>query len=287
MKRFHAFVFILAIFSGILAMEKGHAAGAVAASASGWHLVWQDNFSKPGRPDAAKWGFEHGFVRNHELQYYRSANAVVRNGMLIIEARQQRIANKAYRAGAKGWQHDQKWTRYTSASLTTEGKESWKYGRFEVRAKLPAGRGMWPAFWMLGANIPKVGWPRSGEIDIMEWLGRQARIIHGTVHWATKTTGHQSVSRILKLGSSAASGFHTYRMDWSSRHIKMYVDGKKYFTFNVDAAGKGPDNPFRKPMFLIMNLAMGGWGGPLDSHALPAKYEIKYVRVYQRGGRQH
>ena len=282
MKKLPAFMCALALLGGSRLMTIKHATAAPTAAAAGWHLVWQDNFRKPGRPDAAKWNYEHGFVRNHELQYYRPANAVVRNDMLIIEARRQRVRNTAYRPGAKGWQNDRKWTRYTSASLTTEGKESWKYGRFEIRAKLPAGRGMWPAFWMLGTDISKVGWPRCGEIDIMEWLGRQARIIHGTVHWATKTTGHQSAYHTFKLGSSAAAKFHTYRTDWSSRHIKMYVDGKKYFTFNVDSAGKGPDNPFRKPMFLIMNLAMGGWGGPLDGHALPAKYEIKYVRVYQR-----
>ncbi len=285
MNKLPVWIFVLALFGGIRPLAIEYAAAAPTASAARWHIVWQDNFNKPGRPDAAKWGYEHGFVRNHELQYYQPANAVVRNGMLLIEARRQRILNKAYQAGAKGWQHDRKWTRYTSASLTTEGKRSWKYGRFEIRAKLPAGRGMWPAFWMLGTDIGKVGWPRCGEIDIMEWLGRQARIIHGTVHWATKTTGHQSAYHTTKLRASAAAGFHTYRMDWSSRHIKMYVDGKEYFTFNVDSAGKGPNNPFRKRMFLILNLAMGGWGGPLDSHALPAKYEIKYVRVYKRVAR--
>ncbi len=253
-----------------------------AASAPGWHLVWQDNFSTPGRPDPAKWNYERGFVRNKEPQYYRPTNAVVRHGMLIIEARRQRVANKQYRPGSKNWIHARKWAHYTSASLTTLGKESWLYGRFEMRAKLPAGAGMWPAFWLLGTDVSKVGWPQCGEIDIMEWLGRQPRVIHGTVHWAAGATAAQK-GRAFTLGSSAAEQFHTYRMDWSRRYIRFYVDGVQYFTYKISTAGKGPNNPFHRKMYVILNLAMGGnWAGPIDNKALPAKYEIRYIRVYQK-----
>ena len=255
---------------------------ATAAPADSWHLVWQDNFTKPGRPDPAKWSYERGFVRNKEPQYYQPGNAVVRRGMLVIEARQQRVANKQYRPGAKNWRYARKWAHYTSASLTTLGKESWLYGRFEMRAKRPAGAGMWPAFWLLGKDIYQVGWPQCGEIDVMEWLGREPRVIHTTVHWEGDHHA-QSQFRKFTLRSSAANTFHTYRMDWSPRHIIFFIDGIKYFTFNVSDAGTGANNPFRKKMYLILNLAMGGnWAGPINNKALPAKYEIRYIRVYQK-----
>ncbi len=258
-----------------------------AATAAKWHLVWQDNFAKPGHPDPAKWSDERGFVRNKEPQYYQPGNAVVRGGMLVIEARKQRVANRQYRRGAKNWRYARKWAQYTSASLTTLGKESWLYGRFEMRAKLPAGAGMWPAFWLLGTDISKVGWPECGEIDVMEWLGREPRVIHTTVHWEGGHHTHQSQARLFTLHSSAAKKFHTYCMDWSPKHITFYIDGAKYFTFNVSAAGTGADNPFRKRMYLILNLAMGGnWAGPINNKALPAKYEIRYIRVYQRQAAQ-
>ncbi len=253
-----------------------------AAPANPWHLVWQDNFTKTGRPDPAKWSYERGFVRNKEPQYYQPSNAVVRRGMLVIEARKQRVANKQYRPGANNWRYARKWAHYTSASLTTLGKESWLYGRFEMRAKLPAGAGMWPAFWLLGTNISKVGWPQCGEIDVMEWLGREPRVIHTTVHWESNHHA-QSQFRKFTLRSSAAKTFHTYRVDWSPKHITFFIDGIKYFTFNVSAAGTGANNPFRKKMYLILNLALGGnWAGPINNKALPAKYEIRYIRVYQK-----
>lgn len=252
------------------------------ASVPRWQLVWHDNFNRPGRPNPAKWSFERGFVRNRELQYYQSANAVVRNGMLIIEARRQNVVNKHYKPGSPNWRFARQSGQYTSASLDTRGKASWLYGRFEVRAKVPAGRGMWPAIWLLGTNVSKVGWPHCGEIDIMECLGRQPRIIHGTVHWASGKASKQA-SRQLTLPVSAADGFHTYRIDWSPQRINFYVDRKMYFSFNVASAGNGLENPFHRKMYLILNLALGGnWAGPVNNKALPALYEIRYVRVYQR-----
>lgn len=256
-----------------------HAAG---VPGSHWQLVWHDNFTKPGKPNPKKWSFERGFVRNKELQYYQPANAFVRNGILTIEARRQKVKNRQYRPDATDWRFARKYGRYTSASLDTRGKESWLYGRFEIRAKPPAGPGMWPAIWLLGTDITKVGWPHCGEIDIMEFLGRQPRIIHGTVHWGAGIM-HKQATRQLTLPVSASDGFHTYRIDWSPRHIKFYVDRTMYFSYNVAAAGKGPNNPFHKPMYLILNLALGGnWAGPVDNKVLPARYEIRYVRVYQR-----
>lgn len=249
---------------------------------AGWKLVWHDEFNKPGPPNPKDWTPERGYVRNHESQYYKLANAQVRDGMLVITAKKQRVKNAKYEARSKDWRRSKQWTQYTSASLKTQGKLHWLYGRFEMRAKLPAGSGMWPAFWMLGSDVTQVGWPRCGEIDIMEWLGRLPKVVHGTVHWGSPAAKRRSAGKVLQLPDSAAKQFHVYAIDWSPRLISFYVDNQKYFTFDVDKAGSGKNNPFRKPQFILLNLAMGGWGGKIDSHALPARYEIDYVRVYQK-----
>jgi len=161
---------------------------AVPASAPEWKLVWSDEFDKPGLPDPAKWGYESGFIRNNEQQFYtreRKENARVEGRMLIIEARKERfrtpdlsLAANDQRRGARS----REFAEYTSASLTTRGKVSWSYGRIEVRAKLPSGRGTWPAIWTLGTNSRQVGWPACGEIDIMEFVGFEPGFIHANIH---------------------------------------------------------------------------------------------------------
>ena len=158
---------------------------ATRACATEWELAWSDEFDKDGSPDATKWDFEKGFVRNQELQYYtsrRKENARVENGTLVIEARRERWPNASYRRGSRDWRMSRRLAEYTSAALTTKGKATWTYGRIEVRAKLPRGRGVWPAIWMLGTNIDRKGWPACGEIDIMEYVGFDPAHVHGTVH---------------------------------------------------------------------------------------------------------
>jgi beta-glucanase (GH16 family) len=140
-----------------------------------WHLKWSDEFDKDGLPDPTKWGYEEGLVRNNEAQLYtkRSENARVEGGMLVIEGRKEELPNPHFKEGSENWKEQKPVASYTSASLKTQGIASWQYGRIEVRAKIPQGKGIWPAIWTLGDNISEIGWPRCGEIDIMEFVGKE------------------------------------------------------------------------------------------------------------------
>lgn len=248
-------------------------------------LIWSDEFDYHGLPDPAKWGYEEGFIRNREAQYYtvqRKKNARIRKGMLVITARKEKLKNPAYDKESKAWNKSREYADYTSASLTTQHTFSMQYGRIEVRAKVPGGAGTWPAIWLLGTNIPEVSWPRCGEIDIMEFLGRDSLKIYGTCHWADTATGkHRSAGKNISVDPPPSAGFHVYAIDWSPETIDFYYDDRKYFSFDTGQAGAGPDNPFRKPFYLILNLALGGWGGTIDDTVMPQKFLIDYVRVYE------
>ena len=257
--------------------------------AADWKLVWSDEFDYDGLPDKTKWIFEEGFVRNQESQYYtqeRKENARVENGMLIIEAREEKYKNPGFKekTDKKTWQKSREYADFTSASVTTKGTAAWKYGRIEVKAKLPTGRGMWPAIWMLGTNIDQIGWPACGEIDIMENVGFDPNKIHANVH--TKKYNHV-------LGTNKGSkitipkpydSFHIYAIEWNSDHIDFFVDNNKYFTFKNEGTGYEAW-PFDKEHYLILNIAVGGsWGGQqgIDKSVFPQKMIVDYVRVYQQ-----
>jgi beta-glucanase (GH16 family) len=255
-------------------------AGDVIPSPPGYTLVWSDDFSTEpdGLPDPKKWIYEEGFIRNNESQYYTRArleNARVEHGQLVIEGRKEEFPYST--AKGSGVAH------YTSAALETYGKADWTYGRIEVRAKLPAGKGVWPAIWTLGSNIkdPGVGWPRCGEIDIMELVGKQPNIIHGTLHYFTNGA-HAAQGKQTTLDHPEAA-FHVYAADWTPDFIDLSVDGHVYHHFAIKQADNAGQNPFRKPQFLILNLALGGdWGGPIDDSIFPQRMTIDYVRVYQK-----
>ena len=263
---------------------------AVPASAPQWKLVWSDEFDKPGLPDPAKWGYESGFIRNNEQQFYtreRKENARVEGGMLIIEARKERFRTPDLNLAAndqKRGARSREFAEYTSASLTTRGKVSWTYGRIEVRAKLPSGRGTWPAIWTLGTNSRQVGWPACGEIDIMEFVGLEPGIIHANIH--TRKYNHfQKNGKGSQITiADASEAFHVYALEWDAGRLDFFVDDHKYFTYRNE--GSGPDAwPFDHDQYLILNLAIGGaWGGAngIDDNNFPQRYYIDYVRVYQR-----
>jgi beta-glucanase (GH16 family)/GH35 family endo-1,4-beta-xylanase len=253
----------------------------------GWQLVWSDEFDHEGLPDPKKWTYEVGFVRNQEKQYYtqaRKENGRVEHGELIIEGRKEHFPNAQYDPKTEGnWQKDRKNADYTSASITTEGKASWIYGRIEVRAKLPQGKGVWPAIWTLGTGISKVGWPRCGEIDIMEFVGHQPDKVHGTIHYGLDGK-HQSQGDKLTV-DKPWEDFHVYAIEWEADRIDFFFDDTKYFTFKTPAADSDGSNAFRQPHYLLLNLALGGsWGGQIDDNVLPQQFVIDYVRVYQRPG---
>ncbi len=240
--------------------------------AADWKLVWSDEFNYAGLPDSNKWDYEEGFVRNHESQYYTRArleNARVENGHLILECRKEHFQPTS---GAPA--------EYTAASLITQHKADWQYGRIEVRAKLPQGKGVWPAIWTLGTNITQVGWPRCGEIDLMEFVGKEPDQIHGTIHYFADGK-HQSTHGSLKT-YRPFDDFHTYAIEWTPERIDFFFDDKKYQSADIRPADQPNGNPFRAPHYLLLNFALGGdWGGPIDDAMLPQQFVIDYVRVYQ------
>lgn len=259
---------LVALLLGLPAVAKPQAAD---DSAGAWKLVWSDEFDREGRPDAAKWTYEEGFVRNREKQFYtkdRPENARVENGHLIIEARKESFGK----------------AEYTSASLTTRGKASWTRGRIEVRAKLPTGRGTWPAIWMLGTDRTLGGWPACGEIDIMEYVGFNPETIHANVHTKkyNHTKGNNKGDKIQV--AKPWEDFHTYAVEWFPDRLDFFVDGKKYFSYANEQSG--PEAwPFDQPEYLILNTAIGGsWGGQqgIDDSIFPQQFAIDYVRIYQR-----
>jgi beta-glucanase (GH16 family) len=235
-------------------------------------LVWSDEFDYTGLPDSTKWGYEVGGSGwgNNELQYYTKAdtlNAVVRDGKLFITARKANIEGK----------------KYSSARLSTKGKAEWTYGKIEINAKLPAGRGLWPASWMLGANINEVGWPESGEIDIMEHVGFSRDSIFGTVH----TSAYNHIKGTQK-GTTAFiknpyTEFHTYSVEWTPEKMDFMLDHKVYYTV-INEHKTNAEWPFDHPFYLLLNIAVGGnLGGKegVDENVFPAVMEVDYVRIYQ------
>lgn len=242
------------------------------APAGGWKLAWSDEFEGSGLPDATKWGYDvgGGGWGNDEAEYYtdsRAENARRENGNLIIEARKESF-------GGKG---------YTSARLVSHGGGDWLYGRVEVRAKLPGGRGIWPAIWMLPTDWKYGGWPNSGELDIMELVGFDPGQVHGSVHTQSYnwTIGTQKTAQTFV--ADASSAFHTYATEWSADRIDVFVDGNKYFSFANEHAGAAKW-PFDQRFHLILNVAVGGsWGAVkgIDDAAFPQRMEVDFVRVYQ------
>jgi beta-glucanase (GH16 family) len=271
-------LFAIALMGKLTAQTNSESGVAVAPV--GYTLIWSDEFSRDpdGLPDPAKWGYEEGFVRNNESQYYTRArleNARIENGELIIEGRKELYSpTGAADASAQPVAH------YTSAALETVGKAEWQYGRIEVKAKLPAGKGVWPAIWTLGVDEQQVGWPRCGEIDIMELVGKQPGIIHGTIHYFGDGK-HESSGKQLAVAKTDTA-FHVYAAEWTPERIDLFVDDKKYLSFDVKRADNQGFNPFHQPHYLILNLALGGsWGGPIDDSIFPQRMVIDYVRVYQ------
>jgi beta-glucanase (GH16 family) len=240
---------------------------------STYKLVWSDEFNYSGLPDNAKWGYDIGGRGwgNNELQYYTNAdtnNAIVGKGILSIIARKQQYENR----------------EYTSARLVTRGKAEWSNCRVEIRAKLPKGRGTWPAGWMLGANLEKVGWPQGGEIDIMEHVGYDPDTIVASIHTTTynHVKGTQKTQRLFI--KNPYTEFHTYTVEWDDNKIVFLLDEQKYLTVaNEHKTSK--EWPFDSPQYLLLNLAVGGnWGGKMgiDDSIFPVKLEVDYVRVFKK-----
>ena len=239
-----------------------------------YELVWADEFDADGPVDEGKWSFEtggHGWGNNEPQYYTQGENAWVEGGHLVIQARKE----------ARGG------NPYTSARMVSRGKGDWRCGKFEIRAQLPKGLGTWPALWMMPTQSAYDGWPKSGEIDIMEHVGYDQDRVHASVHTGAynHVMGTHKTATILVPGAS--EGFHTYTLEWLPDQIIMGVDGKEYYTYNparYKADFGFMEWPFDQRFYLIFNIAFGGnWGGArgVDEGVLPQNMLVDYVRVYQ------
>lgn len=247
----------------------------------GWTLTWSDEFSGAdgSAPDPAKWTYDVGGNGwgNRELEYYteRRQNARIEKGNLVIAAIQENYT------GADGVTRS-----YTSARLKTQGLFAQTYGRFEARIKIPEGQGMWPAFWMLGEDIRAVGWPKCGEIDIMENVGKEPGTVHGSLH-GPSTTAHTSdltSTFSLPAGQNLADAFHLYAVEWEPDLVRFYLDSNLYATFHTSEWPAGGTWVFNHPFFIILNVAVGGdWPGSPDATTkFPQSMLVDYVRVYTK-----
>jgi beta-glucanase (GH16 family) len=268
-------LFGLTILVAPLLAENKSASPANAAPDGGWRLVWSDEFDQPDGtvPDPAKWGYDTGGNGwgNKELEYYtsRTNNARIEDGKLVIEARHEDFGGR----------------NITSARLLTRGKESWTYGRFEARMKIPRGQGVWPAFWLLSTNISSVGWPACGEIDIMENIGREPGTVHGTVH-GPGYSGDHGIGGPMTLpgGAAVADGFHIFAVECEPESIVWFMDGKQYFSLTPAQLPEKARWVFNQPKFMLLNLAIGGaWPGyPDATSTYPQRMIVDYVRVYEK-----
>lgn len=243
----------------------------------GWKLVWSDEFD--GKEiDFTRWDVEengHG-GGNGELQYFvdRPENVRIEDGHLVIEARKEKF-------NAAGVERD-----FTSGRIRTKRRASWLYGRFEIRAKLPSGKGMWPAVWMLPDRETYGGWAASGEIDIMELVGHEPDTVHGTLHHGAPWPGNRHTGAPFKLRQGRfCDDFHVFALEWEKGEFRWFVDGELFQTQNRwDTAGGDFPAPFDQPFHLILNLSVGGaWPGPPDEHTgFPQRMTVDWVRVYRR-----
>lgn len=284
MKTLHMCVALL--FGGLLLTQP-------AAAKNKWKLVWSDEFNQEGRLDSTIWNYEEGYARNHEDQWYQPDNAYCTGGNLVIEARKAHRPNPLYVQGSTDWRKKRPYIEYTSSSVNTRGNKEFLYGRIEVRAKIPTASGAWPAIWTLGTDLP---WPSNGEIDIMEFY-RIDNVPHilANAAWgsdkpftAVWNSSHTPYSHFTAKDPHWADKFHVWVLDWDKDRLRFYLDGEllnevdQKKTINGKDAGQGI-SPFTRKQYILLNLAIGGdHGGIIDDKAMPMKYYVDYVRVYQK-----
>jgi beta-glucanase (GH16 family) len=267
-------LFTLAIFTLLLAgckSDDDNPADSGDVAKGEWKLVWSDEFNYKGLPDSTKWKYQvgGGGWGNNELQYYtnkRIENTYVVDDVLVIDAKKE-----SYQGN-----------EYTSARLNTTA--NWKYGKFEIKARLPQGKGTWPAIWMMPTNSVYGGWPNSGEIDIMEHVGYDPNVIHASIHTLAYYHKINTQKTATVKMTDVMNSYHVYSLEWNADTVKAFIDGAKYFTFLNEKAG-WEKWPFDQEFYIILNVAVGGdWGGAqgVDESIWPQQMEVDYVRVYQK-----
>ena len=258
-------------------------------------LVWSDEFNTTGPLNDADWNYEHGFIRNHELQWYQADNAICRDGCLIITARHEQVKNPHYRQESSNgnrvdWHQQREYAEYTSASVNTRGKHEFLFGTLEVRARIPIIEGSWPAIWALGNQW---NWPSCGEIDVMEYY-RIDGIPHILANAAWGNDRNHAVwnskaipfTHFLDLDPTWADKFHIWRLEWQPEYLRIYLDDELLNDIDLSTTVNGTygegKNPFHTPQYFLLNLAIGGQhGGPPLPEKYPIRYEIDYIRFYQ------
>ena len=262
---------------------------------NGYSLIWADEFNGDKLSD--EWTFEEGFQRNEELQWYQPQNASVSDGCLVIEGKTQRFKNPYYDSSSSDWRRNREYVEFTSACVTTRKSHHFKYGRFEVRAKIPTASGSWPAIWLLGNKWP---WPENGEIDMMEYYIRDGQpSILANACWGSdkpfKAVWDDSITPFTHFTDKDkdwANKFHIWRMDWNPEFIDLFLDDELLNHIELSKTVNGgvdgnTENPFSNDIegfgdYILLNLAIGSNGGEPDLNAFPLKYYIDYVRVYQK-----
>lgn len=258
----------------------------------GYTLHWNDEFNGSGAPDPNNWNAEYGFMRNQELQWYQADNASCGDGVLTITGKRERFKNPNYVAGSSDWTKNREYVEYTSSSLTTLDKMHFKFGRIEVRAKIPTAKGAWPAIWTLGESGE---WPSCGEIDILEYyLANGEPHIHANFAWgkanrweANWDSWKRPFSEFTAIDPEWANKFHTWVMDWNEDKTYMYIDGeliREVWTNSMWNGGYDGNwgDPFHQPHYVLLNLALGSNGGNPGESTFPMKYEVDYVRIYKK-----
>jgi len=234
-----------------------------------YELVWEDEFLFNGAPSSSRWSYDLGTGNNgwgnNEEQFYtdRTDNVFIENGILNIIAKRESFSG----------------SQFTSARIKTQDKFEFTYGKVEIKAKLPNGKGTWPALWMLGANFPEVGWPTCGELDIMEHVGNNQNVVQASIHTPSSFGGTINTGSLTVPGVS--NEFHVYEMEWTEDLVSFSVDGSKYYTYQPNVQN-GDTWPFNTDQFLIFNVAMGGsLGGAIEAGFTESRMQVDYIKVYQ------
>ncbi len=246
-----------------------------------FQLVWSDEFNTEGAPDSMKWRYETGFVRNKEDQWYQKENAVCNNGNLVITGKKERRANPNYVKGSTDWKTNRAFIDYTSASVVMKKEHAFQFGKIEVRAKIVAQTGLWPAIWTLGISGD---WPSNGEVDVMEYYNDKilANFAYASpTKWKAIWDG--ASKPMSAFDANWANNYHVWTLEWTENKMEILLDGVSMNTIDVTKSINKSDgkNPFRQPHYVLLNLALGGMnGGSLTNTTFPSQYLVDYVRIY-------
>lgn len=255
----------------------------------GYELVWNDEFNDGPKPDTANWSYQHGFIRNEELQWFQEDNVTIRDGLLVFEGRRERVENPYYDSTSSDWRKSRPYAEYTSGHIETRGKQTFKYGLFKIRARIDTAKGLWPAIWTIGVENDR-GWPGSGEVDIMEFYRYEGEpTILANAAWADSSNNAIwddemiPFTHFLEQDPEWPEKFHIWTMDWTEEYIKLYLDGELLNEIDLSKT-LNPDgyNPFLHPHYILLNLSIGALGGDPSNTPFPQYYEVDYVRVYQK-----